>query len=287
MKQHQLDSIARIFADRRMSRRQALRQSGAGIPTGALAMVGMTSLARAQDATPAPDTATLDEGIVAKTDFLFVQSFRQGSLVPITGEGPGGHTLTLEQGLGQTLFFSDRPNRVVGATPTADFLKGLGFSDTNPPNAALVMDAGLGDTDFAVLELFNPRYDVETSTATYDVHLLKEWEQTLGMSFSEQQAEQKYLHPEFGTAHLFIDGCEDGVVECVRPADPPFVAGEWSIVPYCYSPDEGCNPCVPPGAPNTFDGIREYWTGYCNLAFAEKCDGNCYAAWVGQTCDDC
>jgi hypothetical protein len=103
---------------------------------------------------------------------LFVQSFQGGKVEPKAGED-GTYTLTLKRGLGQTSFFTDRPDRIVGATPTVDFLKGFGFSPSNPPNAALVLEAAPGDTDIAVLELTNPTYHEATRTAgSAGVHLL-------------------------------------------------------------------------------------------------------------------
>ena len=61
----------------------------------------------AQDATP---EAMNDEN----TSYLFLQSFQSGSIVAKDGEADT-FTLTLEQGLGQTIYFSDRPERIVGA----------------------------------------------------------------------------------------------------------------------------------------------------------------------------
>ncbi len=289
MDPNRFDSISRLLAERRLTRRQAVRQGGAGLAAGAIAAAGVSRLARAQDATPAADvpTATVDETTIEKTEFLFVQSFKNGTLVAKTGDSPGGHTLTLEQGLGQTLFFSDRPERIVGAKPTADFLQDLGFSEKNPPNAALVMEATPGDSDFAVFELFNPRYDVETSTATYDVHLLEAWEQKVDMSFTEQQTEAQYLHPEFGAAHLFIDGCADEAVVCIKMSDPSRVAAQWSDYPCCYDASLGCFPCLSKGMPVSEKSVQDYWTNLCNFEFAEDCDGDCYAAWTGGSCDDC
>ncbi len=129
------DRIAKVFADRRLSRRQALTQGGAGLAAGALAAAGLAHSARAQDATPAA-TATADGD---KTMFLFLQAFQSGSIAPKDGGSEGRYTLTLEQGLGQTIYFSDRPERLVGASPTPQFLAGLGFPPDNPPNAALVV----------------------------------------------------------------------------------------------------------------------------------------------------
>ncbi len=47
---------------------------------------------------------------------LFVQSFQSGSIAPVDG-AEGRYTVTLEQGLGQTIYFSDRPERIVGTEP--------------------------------------------------------------------------------------------------------------------------------------------------------------------------
>lgn len=169
MDPRRFDRISRLFAERRLSRRQAVQ-------VGALAATGLSSArlssAHAQGATPEPIDPT-DLGEVEKTDFLFVQSFRQVSITANAGNGPGDHTIILEQGIGQTLYFSDRPERIVGASPTPDFLRGLGFSDNNPPNAAILLDAGNGTQEIAVVELFNPRYDEESQAATYDLQVLE------------------------------------------------------------------------------------------------------------------
>ena len=74
---------------------------------------------------------------------LFIQSFQSGSVVPKDG-AEGRYTLTLEQGLGHTIYFSDRPDRIVGAPRPPQFLEGLGFPDDNPPNAALVVETADG-----------------------------------------------------------------------------------------------------------------------------------------------
>jgi hypothetical protein len=70
---------------------------------------------------------------------LLVQSFQSGSLAAKAGE-QGRCTVTLKRGLGQTIYFSDRPGRIVGTIPTDRFLSVLGFSPDNPPNAALLVE---------------------------------------------------------------------------------------------------------------------------------------------------
>ncbi len=129
------DRIAKVFADRRLSRRQALAQGGVGIAAAGLAVAGFRPSA-AQDATPAVTDAMLTDDGSSGVAMLFLQSFKSGSIAPLDG-GAGRYTLTLTEGLGQTIYFSDRPDRLVGANPTEQFLAGLGFPADNPPNAAL------------------------------------------------------------------------------------------------------------------------------------------------------
>ena len=267
------DAITRGFADRRLSRRQALAAAG-------LATTGI-SQAVAQDATPV--SSDMADG--SKTQFLFVQSYESGTIVPKEGEA-GSWTLTLEQGLGQTVFFSDRPERIAGVSDTDAFLKGLGFSDDNPPNAALLFTNDKGEEDVSVIELFNPRYDTNTQTATYDIQLLKEYA-GLEMTFQEQPAEPPDAGATFEAAHLFIDDCADAPIACCSQWDffavkcvAPYV-GQFPTQGYCYNwKSIHCEPCDPfghdfPSCGGATDCPEiTYWANKCNAAFSE-CNGIC------------
>jgi hypothetical protein len=206
------DRIARLFAARRLPRRQALAQGGTGLAAGALAAAGLGgATAHAQEATPAAGVPKGEHD----PSFLFVQSFQSGTLAPKAGGGDA-FTLTLDHGLGQTVYFSDRPERVFGATPTAQFLQTFPFGENNPPNAALVLEAAPGDTDVIVMELTNPAYDEATHTATYAAKLLADYEK-LGITFQEKPKGAAEVHPQFGAASLFIDDCPDGLLCCIVP----------------------------------------------------------------------
>jgi hypothetical protein len=251
------DTIARFFADRRLSRRRMVAKGGTGLAAGALAATGLSS-AHAQEATPA--------AAGEKVEFLFVQSFQSGTVAPKAGE-EGTYTLTLAQGLGQTIFFSDRPQRIVGAAPTADFLAGLGFPPDNPPNAALVLAANPGDEGIAVLEVANPIYDEATHTATYDVTVLAEWERTLELGFNEVPTDLAQLAPSFGAAHLFIDDCPD-ITTCytfgLYPAGP--VPG--GPIGLCWNTWLAlCLPC----SGQSIDEIQQS----CNRKYPDTCGGSC------------
>src|SRR5215203_5385958 len=103
------DRISRFFAQNRLSRRQALTATAAGVAAG---VAGVQRAGFAQDATP---QATPEAGFTGeKTTFLFVQSFQSGSLTKNPADDR--HAVTLNQGLGQTIYFGDRPSREAGVT---------------------------------------------------------------------------------------------------------------------------------------------------------------------------
>ena len=75
-----------------------------------------------------------------------------------------GETLTLRGITPSTLFFSDRPQRVVGHMLTSDFVDLWGTGDnsfeTDPPNAVLAfLEPGANDPDDAVVVLTAPEFD--------------------------------------------------------------------------------------------------------------------------------
>ena len=283
MESDRFDTVTKLFAERRLSRRQSIAGGSASLAGAGLAAAGITRAA-AQEATPeaSPEPA---EASGEKTEFLFVQSFQSGSIVPKEGEA-GAWTLTLEEGLGQTIYFSDRPERIVGASPTEEFLQGLGFPPDNPPNAALLFVNEAGDEDVSVVELFNPRYESGTNTAIYDIKLLKEYEQ-LGMTFQRAPTEPADAGATFGAAHLFIDDCPDAQVACCSQwnfytleCENAYV-GSFPSMGYCYSWwNAHCQPCEPYGhsipACKDVDDCPEvqYWANKCNDNFG-SCNGIC------------
>jgi hypothetical protein len=265
MQSTRFDQVSRLFANRRLTRSQAQAQRVVQAPATPMA-------------TPVPGT---EHG----PEMLFIQSFQSGSITPKQGE-EGRYTVTLEHGLGQTVFFSDRPERVVGASLTTRFLQGLGFSDSNPPNAALVVETAPGETDIAVVELFNPVYDEATHTATYDVAVLKDWEDSTELGFTEAPTDLSDLGPSFGAAHLFIDDCRNDEMVCMIHDSPD---GDWrsvGTIPYtahdgfCYSwRHAGCFPCdpwFPPNGdgPDAVEAAYWYWSSRCQ-EFYPGCGGGC------------
>jgi hypothetical protein len=110
---------------------------------------------------PADETTKLDD-----IEAMFVQ----------TAEGAehAGKTLTL-RGLGRsTLYFSDRPQRVVGHLTAKQFVdlwaKGDNSFEEDPPNAVLAfLDGNEADPKDAVVVLREPRIDGNAMTYSIDI----------------------------------------------------------------------------------------------------------------------
>jgi hypothetical protein len=104
----------------------------------------------------------------ARPSFLFVQSAQKIDYK----DG----VMTLHGVPSQTLFFTDRPNRLVGNLQTEKFVarwtedKGPGGFASNPPNAAVTLFQPDG-AKTAIVELTNPR--LEGDKLSYNVKVLQ------------------------------------------------------------------------------------------------------------------
>jgi hypothetical protein len=83
-------------------------------------------------------------------------------------------TLTLQGITPSTLYFSDRPERVVGQLTTEQFVDDWGLGpdsfESDPPNAVLTFPTADGSLADVVLELSSPRLD--DGSLSYSVELL-------------------------------------------------------------------------------------------------------------------
>jgi hypothetical protein len=168
-----------------------------------------------------------------RTYTMFVQTARTGTWEPKAGE-EGVYTLTLTGLPAQTVYFSDRPERVVGTQNTSEFLRALGFAEENPANAALVTKAEDGSDDILVIELFNPVYTegeaAEGGTLAYDARILGNFADT-GLGRIALVQHDSAIPASFDGASLFIDDCRDGLVSC-RSLDEEII--------YTYKPFGCC-----------------------------------------------
>ena len=194
------NAISKFFSELRLSRRRAVTHGGAGV-AGALITGGLAPTAGlAQGATPVTGE---------NVEFLFVQSFGGGSIVPASGDGT--YTLTLEQGLGETVFFADRPGREVGAVTTSEFITVFDETGADPPNAALVS----GDT-VLVFELTGVTYDEGAGALTYEATSIEA--DAVDIKVDEGISDIPAEETSLGTSHLFIDSID----HCCDPIHRPW-----------------------------------------------------------------
>jgi hypothetical protein len=235
----------------------------------------------AQEATPAPlpSTEPLDD-----TSILFVQIAAGGNWTPNPGYSEL-FTLTLDHAVAQTIYFSDRPERIVGTVSTRQFLDNLGFTTADPPNAALVAQTGEGEA-VVVVELFAPRYeetfgDAPSATLTYNARVLANYSEEGLSGFAAQQSLEEF--PEaFESASLFIDDCADKTFFCGIPTFG-CVYGDIGKHGMCWHASTlSCRACDP-----------DAYTAQCNEAFP-NCAGHCTARHLDDDgdgitflCPDC
>ena len=257
----------------RLTRRTALQASGLGLAAGLATVPALRAAAQDAPATPDPlaDDAT----------FLFVQSATSGTFAMNPGAGTpaadsvtvgdgADYLLTLSGHAGNTVYFSDRPERIFGEAPTQAFLDGLGFPADNPPNAALVTTDENGNEDILVVELYGPSFDATADTVTYGVNILSDYEG--GLDFAANRQKDEDLAPTFGAASLFIDDCSD-VSACLiwGGHGPVYVGAPPAGTPMgqCWSWSSfSCNPCS--------GWSKQDYQNVCNNAYPDQCNGNCY-----------
>jgi pyruvate/2-oxoglutarate dehydrogenase complex dihydrolipoamide acyltransferase (E2) component len=148
-----------------------------------------------------------------KVELLFVQNATSGSF--------DGKTLTLK-GVGPTLFFSDRPERIAGQVGTSDFVghwtKGADNFAASPPNATLSI-FGTKDVSSSVVVLTNPKLD--RNTLSYTVKIL---EGKVPATFNESSLFidilGRWRMAAMGMAIGEARGYQEGQAAAARPAAP-------------------------------------------------------------------
>ena len=150
------------------------------------------------------------------TSFMFIQNATSGSMKPIDGTNDK-YLLTLNNINPSTIYFSDRPERISGQAPMQDFLDGLGFSEDNPPNAAIEVLNQEGTFDVLVVELLSPKYDKGAKILTYEVTILKD-DATGGLAHYNDKKSETIIE-SFENVALFIDDCPDTYCSCYTKHD--------------------------------------------------------------------
>ena len=261
MDQRKFDSIARGLGQR-TSRRLVLGSS-------LLGLAGLTTT-RDMQAQEATSEASAADAAADTPEFLFAQTFTAGTWQP--ADEASLYTLTLEGTAAQTVYFSDRPERIVGLAPMQTFLDGLGFTPANPPNAALVAQRADADGhEILVIELFDPVYDAETSTLTYTARVLEDYGAPGLASLAAQQTDHE-LPESFADGSLFIDDCPDGTATCYQIVNNEnVVVGPLTNVGCCYQAQPGmCEPCSDNDQSSYYGKLcHEAWPDQCTFGLGE------------------
>jgi hypothetical protein len=102
--------------------------------------------------------------------FLIIQGAQSGLLSEVNATTS---TVELRNVSDKTILFSERPDRIVSSVNTTDFIdnwsSGQDSFAADPPNAVLVLDDIEQSQDLAIIELYNPEYDSEANTLSYDI----------------------------------------------------------------------------------------------------------------------
>jgi hypothetical protein len=200
MQGSRFDAFTRWTA-RRSTRRTAVTQAGAGVAAAfGLARLGSRPV-MAQVANPVTEASP---AAAVPVSLLYVQYAGPTTLTPGSGDV---HTLTMTGVRPQTLYFSDRPNRIAGAEPTAAFVDGFAqaFADS-APNASLIghFERGGHQEEAVVLTLRSATYDAAASTLTYEVTLL-DAERITDVAFEQEPLTVLDTTHTYAEASLLID----------------------------------------------------------------------------------
>ena len=104
-----------------------------------------------------------------ESKFLSIQYSQSGSISKINETT---YTLELNDISDITILFSDRPDRIVKSVSTSDFIGNWSTGEdsfaVDAPNAVLLINPYKDKQYTAIIELFNPEYDLEKKTVKYE-----------------------------------------------------------------------------------------------------------------------
>ena len=144
--------------------------------------------------------------------FMFVQTAESGAFLPADKTG-GRARLELAGVAPETVYMSDRPERIAGSVANQPFLDALGFTQKSGPNAAVVLSSPASETqDVIIVTLLSPVYNDEQRTLQYEIEPIGE--EVGGGLASWKSRKDASLPDRFGHASLFIDDCPDMPVIC-------------------------------------------------------------------------
>jgi hypothetical protein len=127
-------------------------------------------------------------------ELLFVQAAANGTLA----QSDQGYTLTFRHDTGQTIYFSDRPERLTGLVPTSELIAEWPFEDETPPNAALAISNAEDDSVTVLIGVLStPEWSPGSATLSYGFWMLTD---------NIPAGSPTPIPDSFDSATLFIDG---------------------------------------------------------------------------------
>ncbi len=216
---------------RKLNRRTALAAGGLGF--------GAALLSRPAAGGQATPMAEATPVVTGEIEVLFVQSFASGTFAE-SATSAGDFTLTLENGSGHTVYFSDRPERLVGSLSDEAFVDGRAFDSADPPNAAIVTQTGHGE-DALVVELFDPAYDTATGAVSYTARPLAGQPESAALATYAALQQDDAIDATFGPVSLFIDNLACGPTGASCNSDGDCCSG-YCCTDYAICPPWVCTP---------------------------------------------
>ena len=140
----------------------------------------------------------------AEPSFMLVFHAQRGSLAPDANK-PGAYNLTLRGTDRTAVFFSDRPQRLVGNIPVSLLTRkwsAMGFA-ADAPVAAAVVNSGTPDQQTLVVALDEPVWDDGTLTLSFSA-VEADGLELAPLAFSGQQSGRQ-LPAAFTSIDLYLD----------------------------------------------------------------------------------
>jgi len=164
-----------------------------------LLFVAASIAVSAQSDTNMREVADLENESAWRPSTTFVQEAANGTFVK---NADGSYTLTLQNVVPYTMYYSDPPEKIAGIYPMESFITGFSW---RCPNAALSLADADENEDTVILAISSPRYDNQTGTLTYTAKILEDLRDDR-LSYQISRADAG-IPERFGGAELFLGGC--------------------------------------------------------------------------------
>ena len=149
-------------------------------------------------------------------ELLFIQDAESAITVQHPGDDSNRYTITLNDVAKDTLYFSDRPNRLTGYMSTEDFAvmwhTGANSFSDDPPNTVIKFVSD-GQSYVSIIELQTISYDESNNTLIYEIEVLDE----IDLSHIRDAKAVNKLPEKMNDVTLFIDDVASTILGIIDP----------------------------------------------------------------------